>query len=79
MPINPINQSYFLFELRHKKGKFKKNIAFYIFSFDLVFKRELKMVIVVFTIVPNPNLIQLNPVIDIMDNAPEKLLINGNF
>jgi hypothetical protein len=37
------------------------------------------MVIVVFTIVPNPNLIQLNPVIDIMDNAPEKLLINGNF
>jgi hypothetical protein len=37
------------------------------------------MVIVVFTIVPNPNLIKLQPVIDIMDNAPEKLLINGNF
>ena len=72
MLINPINQSYFLSEFRDKNVMLRN----YWFS---VFKHNLKIVIVVFVIEKNPKLIQLHPVIDIMDNAPEKLLINGNF
>ncbi len=48
----------------------------YLFS---VFRHNLKIVIVVFAIVQNPKLIELHPVINIMDNAAEKLLILGNF
>ncbi|MEY3402041.1 MAG: hypothetical protein RLZZ86_1656 [Cyanobacteriota bacterium] len=72
MLINPINQSYFLSEFRDKKVM----LINYWFS---VFKHNLKIVMVVFVIEKNPKLIQLHPVIDIMDNAPKKLLINGNF
>lgn len=66
MLINPINQSYFLSEFRDKNW----------FS---VFQHKLKIVIVVFVIGKTPKFIQLHPIIDIMDNAPEKLLIDGNF